>query len=147
MIYKPALAYNDVLLVPKYSDIVSRKEVDISSALDSTRTLRLPIISSPMDTITESSMANCMAKAGGLGVIHRYNSIEIQAQQAYQVSNRDYKRLFRESTGTVRGGCKDSVSGCSPWSPHSDEKSHRESQESLLRYSCDGRQCSYPVGI
>lgn len=91
MIYKPALAYNDVLLVPKYSDIVSRKEVDISSALDSTRTLRLPIISSPMDTITESSMANCMATAGGLGVIHRYNSIEIQAQQAYQVTTPERK--------------------------------------------------------
>ena len=71
-----ALSYDDVLLVPKYSDITSRKEVDISSELDQFRKLELPIISSPMDTITESKMANAMAESGGLGVIHRYNSIE-----------------------------------------------------------------------
>ncbi len=89
MIYKPSLSYNDVLLVPKYSDIVSRKEVDVSSPLDAHRSLELPVISSPMDTITESSMANAMANAGGLGVLHRYNSIEMQAQQAYEVRNKD----------------------------------------------------------
>ena len=49
MIYKPALSYDDVLLVPKYSDITSRKEVDISSELDKNRLLQLPIISSPME--------------------------------------------------------------------------------------------------
>jgi len=87
MMYKPSLAYNDVLLVPKYSDIVSRKEVDISSELDSDRSLQLPIISSPMDTITESSMANAIAEAGGLGVLHRYNSIEKQAKHAIKVKD------------------------------------------------------------
>ena len=91
MIYRPSLSYNDVLLVPKYSDIVSRKEVDISSQLDSCRSLELPIISSPMDTITESSMSNAMASTGGLGIIHRYNSIEMQAQQAYQVADSEKK--------------------------------------------------------
>ena len=99
MIYKPSLSYGDVLLVPKYSDIVSRKEVDISSALDCWRELDLPIISSPMDTITESSMANAMANEGGLGIIHRYNSIEMQAQQAYQVSDHDRKAAAIGITG------------------------------------------------
>jgi IMP dehydrogenase len=99
MIYKPALSYDDVLLVPKYSDITSRKEVDISSELDKNRLLQLPIISSPMDTITESSMANSMADSGGLGVIHRYNSIEMQAQQAYQVKNAERKAAAIGITG------------------------------------------------
>ena len=78
---KKCLSYDDVLLVPQFSDIVSRKEVDLRSALDQTRTLELPIISSPMDTITESRMANAMSKAGGLGIVHRYNSIETQVQK------------------------------------------------------------------
>tara|TARA_R100001509_G_scaffold159936_2_gene127042 strand:+ start:3395 stop:4417 length:1023 start_codon:yes stop_codon:yes gene_type:complete len=87
MTFPTALSYDDVLLVPKYSDIVSRKEVDLTSALDNSRSLSLPIISSPMDTITESSMANAMSEAGGLGIIHRYNSIEMQAQLAYEVKD------------------------------------------------------------
>jgi IMP dehydrogenase len=73
-----ALSYDDVLLVPKYSDIRSRKEVTLESSLDSERKFELPIISSPMDTITESPMANTIQSMGGLGIIHRYNSIEEQ---------------------------------------------------------------------
>ena len=84
---KKCLSYDDVLLVPQFSDIVSRKEVDLRSALDQIRTLELPIISSPMDTITESRMANAMSKAGGLGIVHRYNSIETQVQKVRQVQN------------------------------------------------------------
>ena len=99
MIYRPSLSYNDILLVPKYSDIISRKEVDISSPLDSARSLDLPIISSPMDTITESTMANAMATAGGLGIIHRYNSIEMQVQHAYQVQDSDKKAAAIGITG------------------------------------------------
>jgi len=94
-----ALSYDDVLLVPQYSDIVSRKEVSLASPLDHWRELELPIISSPMDTITESSMANAMAEEGGLGIIHRYNSIEMQAQQAYQVSDHDRKAAAIGITG------------------------------------------------
>ena len=99
MIYKPSLSYDDVLLVPKYSDIVSRKEVDISSTLDSVRMLELPIISSPMDTITESAMANRMAEHGGLGVLHRYSSIEQQAQMAREVSDQSKKAAAIGITG------------------------------------------------
>ena len=74
-----ALSYDDVLLVPQYSDIISRKEVSIATELDSDRKFELPIISSPMDTITEDAMANAIQSHGGLGVIHRYNSIEEQS--------------------------------------------------------------------
>ena len=72
--------FDDLLLVPKYSDIASRSHVDLSSDLDDKTTLTLPVISSPMDTVTETSMAIAMHKAGGLGIVHRYNSIEEQAR-------------------------------------------------------------------
>ncbi len=99
MIYRPSLSYNDVLLVPKYSDITSRKEVSLISELDASRELALPVISSPMDTITESSMANEMARAGGLGIIHRYSSIEMQAQMAYEVKDLNAKAAAIGITG------------------------------------------------
>lgn len=75
---KECLSYDDVLLVPKYSDIVSRSEVDTSTSLSPDLVFKLPIISSPMDTVTEEEMAVAMSSVGGLGVIHRYNTIEEQ---------------------------------------------------------------------
>ena len=74
------LSYDDVLMVPQYSDIRSRSEIDLSANLGKGLTLALPIISSPMDTISEGSMASSMAKHGGTAVIHRYNTIEQQAR-------------------------------------------------------------------
>lgn len=71
------LAWDDVLLVPQYSDIKSRSEVDITSYVGGLK-LTLPIVSSPMDTVTETSMVDAMNQAGGLGIIHRYNTIEQQ---------------------------------------------------------------------
>ena len=80
-----ALSYGDVLLVPQYSDIVSRKEVSLSSDLGPDITCGMPIISSPMDTITEAKMANAIQSKGGLGIVHRYNSIEEQVDQVRQI--------------------------------------------------------------
>ena len=74
-----ALTYDDVLLVPRFSDIESRSEIVLDSDLDNRRTLTLPIISSPMDTITGAAMASTMAVNGGLGIIHRYNTPDEQA--------------------------------------------------------------------
>jgi IMP dehydrogenase len=77
-----ALAYNDVLLKPQYSDIKSRTEVSISSILRGagpTTKLGLPIIASPMDTISEEEMGVVMWQEGGLAVVHRYNTITEQA--------------------------------------------------------------------
>ena len=75
---KKCLSFDDVLLVPKYSEICSRKEIDISSKLGNV-TFSIPIISSPMDTVTETAMVTEMHNRGGLGIIHRYNSIRDQA--------------------------------------------------------------------
>lgn len=83
MTERKCLSYDDVLLVPQYSDIRTRKEVSISSNLDNERNgleFSLPIISSPMDTVTETYMARAMHQAGGFGVVHRYNTIEEQVR-------------------------------------------------------------------
>jgi len=74
---KDSLCFDDVLLVPKRSNINSRDEISLSTELGKYN-FRLPIISSPMDTVTEASMAISMFAAGGLGIIHRYNSIPDQ---------------------------------------------------------------------
>jgi IMP dehydrogenase len=81
-----ALSFDDVLLIPQYSEIASRSEIDTHQALVNVGDFSLPIISSPMDTITESSMAISMHEEGGLGIIHRYNSMEEQADLVYDAS-------------------------------------------------------------
>ena len=82
---KEALSFDDVLLVPQYSDIYSRKEIKIKQNLRNVGDFDLPIIASPMDTITESRMSRAMSKAGGTSVIHRYNTIEEQTSIARDV--------------------------------------------------------------
>ena len=83
-----ALTYEDVLLVPQYSDIKSRSEINIGASLPSPYAevqFSLPIIASPMDTISESKMAIAMWQEGAFAVIHRYNSIEEQCAIMDQV--------------------------------------------------------------
>ena len=86
MKFKEAVTYDDMLLVPQYSDITSRSEVDISSTLGVTNKLHLPIMASPMDTVSGVDMSVAMANAGGLAVIHRYNSIPEQGQLVSQAA-------------------------------------------------------------
>ena len=74
-----ALCFDDVLIKPQYSEIVSRKEIDTTTDLGPGLSLKIPVISSPMDTVTEVEMAVKMSEAGGLGVIHRYNTPDSQA--------------------------------------------------------------------
>ena len=77
------LAFDDVLLVPQYSEVESRANVNLSQNLDLNIKLNIPIISSPMDTITEAAMARTMHELGGIGIIHRYNSISEQAEMVH----------------------------------------------------------------
>ena len=79
------LTFDDVLLIPKRSSITSRKNVDTSTRLTSSMRLRVPIISANMDTVTEHVMAIAMARAGGIGIIHRFMTIEQQVEQVKRV--------------------------------------------------------------
>ena len=79
------VSFDDVLLQPKYSEIESRSQIDISNYLDDYTYLSLPVLSSPMDTVTETDMATAISSSGGLGVIHRYNTIEEQVELAKKV--------------------------------------------------------------
>lgn len=79
------LTFDDVLLVPKYSPISSRQDVDTSTWLTPTIRLQVPIVSANMDTVTEAPMAIAMARAGGIGIIHRFMTVEAQAKQVARV--------------------------------------------------------------
>ena len=79
------LTFDDVLLVPRFSDIPSRKDVDTSSRFSRGIRLAIPIASANMDTVTESGMAIAMAREGGIGVIHRFLPIEDQVSEVVKV--------------------------------------------------------------
>ena len=94
---KEALTFDDVTLVPKYSEILP-SEVDTSIKLTDTLKLNIPLLSSAMDTVTESKMAIAIAKAGGLGVIHRNLDIKKQIQEIKKVKKQ--KLLVGAAVGT-----------------------------------------------
>lgn len=79
------LTFDDVLLVPKKSTVRSRKDVLTTTHLSRLIKLKVPIISAPMDTVTEHAMAITMARAGGIGIIHRFMTIEQQVEEVLKV--------------------------------------------------------------
>lgn len=83
------LTFDDVLLVPAYSEVVPA-EVDVSTRLTRRIPLNVPIVSSPMDTVTESEMAIGMAQEGGMGIIHKNLTIEQQALQVDRVKRSEH---------------------------------------------------------
>ncbi|KAG2477885.1 MAG: Inosine-5'-monophosphate dehydrogenase [Nitrosopumilales archaeon] len=85
MEYKEGLTFDDVLLVPKYSSITSRSQTDLSTKLSRNISLNIPFISANMDTVTESEMAVAMAREGGIGIIHRFLSIEDEVKEVLKV--------------------------------------------------------------
>jgi len=88
-----AITFDDVLLLPAYSEVVP-SQVDVRSRLTNRIELNIPLISSPMDTVTESAMAIALAKAGGVGIIHKNLSIENQTEEVYKVK--------RSANGIIR---------------------------------------------
>ena len=82
---KDGLTFDDVLLVPKRSPIISRSQTDLKTKLSRNITLNIPLISANMDAVTESSMAIAIAREGGIGVIHRFMSISDQVDEVLKV--------------------------------------------------------------
>ena len=85
MEFKEGLTFDDVLLVPKFSDITSRSQTDLKTNLSRNISLNIPLVSANMDTVTESSMATTMARQGGIGIIHRFLTIEEEADEVLKV--------------------------------------------------------------
>jgi len=81
---KESLTFDDVALVPKYSEVLP-SEVDTETKLSKNLSLKIPLLSSAMDTVTESKMAIAMAKAGGIGVIHRNLDVKKQISEIKKV--------------------------------------------------------------
>jgi len=82
---REGLTFDDVLLVPKFSDVSSRSETDLSTRLSRNISINIPLISANMDTVTESSMAVTIAREGGIGIIHRFLTIQDEVNEVLKV--------------------------------------------------------------
>ena len=90
---KEALTFDDVLLVPDYSEILP-KDVDLKTQLTNSLSLNIPLVSAAMDTVTESRMGIALSEQGGIGIIHKNLSSEAQASEV--------KRVKKYESGIVR---------------------------------------------
>ncbi len=97
------LTYDDVLLLPDASDVVP-SEVNTSTRLTRGINLRIPVVSSAMDTVTESTMAIAMAHAGGIGIIHRNLPVEDQVKHVQAVKNANTEYLVGAAVGVGDDG-------------------------------------------
>ena len=97
------LTYDDVLLLPDASEVVP-SEVDTTTRLTRKISLRVPLVSSAMDTVTESAMAIAMAKAGGIGIVHRNLPIEDQVKHVEAVKKADASYLVGAAVGVGDDG-------------------------------------------
>ena len=93
------LTFDDVLLLPSYSDF-SRSDIDLSTQLTKKIRLSLPLVSAPMDTVTESKLAIALGKLGGIGIIHRNLSVEDQVREVKKV--KEEKVLVGAAIGSKR---------------------------------------------
>jgi IMP dehydrogenase len=94
---KHALTYDDIQLIPKFSDVGTRQSVNLTTQVSKNYNIQIPIVASCMDTVCESEMAITMMKAGGVGCIHRFMSIEDQAREVSKVAR------FRETLEKIEG--------------------------------------------
>jgi len=82
---REGLTFDDVLLVPKFSDVTSRSQTDLSTQLSRNISINIPLISANMDTVTEASMAVTIAREGGIGIIHRILRIQEEVNEVLKV--------------------------------------------------------------
>ena len=103
------LAYDDVLLLPAYSEVLPR-DVDVTTLLTKNIHLNIPIISAAMDTVTESVMAIAIAQEGGIGVLHKNMSIAAQALQVRKVKRAENGMILDPVTINENGLVGDALS-------------------------------------
>jgi IMP dehydrogenase len=91
--FKTAITFDDILLVPKYSTVQSRKDLTLKTRLTKKIWLNNPIVSSNMDTVTETQMAISMARNGGIGIVHRFLSVDEQCEMVRKVKRAESLRV------------------------------------------------------
>ena len=94
------LTFDDVLLVPAYSEILPR-DVDIKTRLTRDISLNIPMLSAAMDTVTEAALAIALAREGGIGILHKNMSVEKQAEQVRKVKRSESGMIIDPITLTV----------------------------------------------
>ena len=113
VVIKESLTFDDVLLLPRYSDTLP-SETDISLSLTSKISLKVPFLSSAMDTVTESKMAIAIASSGGIGVIHRNMSVKDQSREIFKVKKKNFivgaavgtnKEDLERTKSLINNGC------------------------------------------
>lgn len=105
-ILSEGLTYDDVLLIPAYSEVLP-SNVNIQSRFSKNITLNVPIVSAAMDTVTESAMAIAMAREGGIGVLHKNMSAEEQANEVKKVKRAESGMIIDPITLTIDSNVKD----------------------------------------
>ena len=88
---RQALTYDDIQLIPNYSDVQSRQDIELTTSVSKNWSINIPIVGSCMDTVTEFEMASTLMEMGGVGCIHRFMSIDEQAKQVKKLA------AFRET--------------------------------------------------
>lgn len=107
-IVSDGITFDDVLLIPRYSDILP-KETSLSTKLTKGIALNIPIISAAMDTVTESEMAIALAREGGIGIIHKNMSISKQAEEVDKVKRSESGMIRNPITLTEQNTAQDAL--------------------------------------
>ena len=130
---KKALTYDDINIVPKYSELKSRDKVKLNTRFTKNTELTIPIVSSPMDTVTGLDMAKEMMEWGGVGVIHRFQSIEEQSKMMKSVW-KVWDSYFDIGNGQTLDECYDEwYESIKHWN-HPPEKSDFEDLQERLEW-------------
>lgn len=84
-----AYTYDDIQIIPKYSEVESRSQCDLTSRFTKRYTIGTPLVASPMDTVTEANMALAIASYGGVGIVHRFMTISAQKDHVWKIKQQE----------------------------------------------------------